>query len=191
MRFSCCVHVKVPAVLLNWGLTPVHLQVCEEAFMSACQQLWSCVKLDFLMHIGSSTDCCGLALAWVWGWLSRQQDFTFWLGILGRKPVSLCMACAVPSLSLWLNPVGVGMVQWGSSCSHWFLAVLEHFHLSNRVRPLQFSKSAKTLFNPFYPIYFSDLFWNHAFDHHWQVCSDNHLCFPLQLWWPRRNHLLL
>lgn len=69
--------------------------MCEEAFMSACQQLWSCVKLDSLMHIGWSADLLlgsglGLGLGLgsglgLGGWLSRQQDFTFWLGYTGQN----------------------------------------------------------------------------------------------------------
>lgn len=56
--------------------------MCEEAFMSACRQLWSCVKPDSLMHIGSW--CCGgLATAWAWGFLrpgskTFPSDWVYW-----------------------------------------------------------------------------------------------------------------
>lgn len=87
MHSNCYAHVKVFKASKAVGPAPsTSASMCEEAFMSACQQLWSCVKPDFLMHIGLCVDRRGgPATAWAWGCLCKggktsflPSDWVYW-----------------------------------------------------------------------------------------------------------------
>lgn len=81
-------HVKVFKASKTVGPDPsTSASMCEEAFMTACQQLWSCVKADFLMHFGFCADRRGgPAMAWAWGCLCQGGKTSYLLiGYTGQK----------------------------------------------------------------------------------------------------------
>lgn len=153
MRSNCCAHVKVFKAQ----------QCCRTRSQYVCKYVWrslhECLsaavvlcetRLSDAHRLVPRRSCLGLGVGLP---VSRWQDFlpTFRLGILGRKPVSwLCMACAVLSLSLWLNPIVVGGVQWGDylhqvifSCRRTFAPLC--------TAELDLSKLGKKIFRPILP----------------------------------------
>lgn len=153
MRSNCCAHVKVFKAQ----------QCCRTRSQYVCKYVWrslhECLSAAVILcetrlseshRLVPRRSCLGLGVGLP---VSRWQDFlpTFRLGILGRKPVSwLCMACAVLRLSLWLNPLVVGGVQWGDylhqvifSCRKTFAPLC--------TAELDLSKLGKKIFRPILP----------------------------------------